>query len=46
VSLIQADPGVADVLASVPDNTVPITEIGHGVGALDGDLAQTAEWFR
>jgi hypothetical protein len=23
VSLIQADPGMADVLASVPDNTVP-----------------------
>jgi hypothetical protein len=31
VTLLQADPGMADVLASVPDNTMPITEIGHGI---------------
>jgi hypothetical protein len=48
VSLIAADPGMADVLASVPDETaVPLSEIGHGVDSEDSSaLAQTAEWFR
>jgi hypothetical protein len=46
VSLIGADPGMADVLASVPNETaVPLTEIGHGVDSESGELAQTAEWF-
>ena len=32
VELLQADPGMADVLARTPDETaVPITAIGHGV---------------
>ena len=44
VTLLQADPGMADVLASVPDNTVPIEEIGHGVSGEDG-VAQGSEWF-
>lgn len=34
VDLITADPAMADVLASVPDNTMPLVEIGHGI---DGD---------
>jgi hypothetical protein len=48
VNLIGADPGMAEVLASVPNETaVPLTEIGHSVGSegIDG-LAETAEWFR
>jgi hypothetical protein len=45
VSLIGADPGMAEVLASVPDETaMPMTEIGHGVANKEG-LAETAEWF-
>lgn len=36
VDLITADPGMADVLASVPDETaIALTEIGHGVGGDD-----------
>lgn len=32
VTLIGADPGMADVLASVPDETAaPLREIGHGI---------------
>ena len=44
VSLIAADPGMADVLAAVPDETaVPLKEIGH---ATEGqDLAEAATWF-
>jgi hypothetical protein len=46
VSLIQADPGMAEVLASVPNETaVPLTEIGHSAGS-EGELIETAEWFR
>jgi hypothetical protein len=31
----------------VPNETaVLLTEIGHGIGAEDGDPAQTAEWLR
>lgn len=34
VSLIEADPGMADVLAAVPNETaVPLTEVGHSVEA-------------
>lgn len=45
VSLITADPDMADVLASVPDETaVPLTEVGHGLGADDVDVNQR-EWF-
>lgn len=46
VSLIGADPGMADVLAGVPNETaVPITEIGHGVDTESDYSVQTAEWF-
>jgi Mu-like prophage I protein len=46
VSLIGADPGMADVLAGVPNETaVPMTEVGHGVDSESGELAP-AEWFR
>lgn len=45
VTLITADPAMADVLASVPDETaVPINEVGH---ASDSDnLTDAATWFR
>lgn len=46
VDLIAADPGMADVLASVPNETaVPLSEIGHGQGA-DGEPIEEAAWFR
>ncbi|WP_348733479.1 hypothetical protein [uncultured Mycolicibacterium sp.] len=45
VSLIEADPGMADVLAAVPDETaVPLSEIGLG-GDDSTDLAKPAAWF-
>ena len=45
VTLISADPGMADVLASVPDETaVPRTEIGHSADT--ADLTDAATWFR
>lgn len=47
VTLIQADPGMAEVLASVPNETaVPMTELGHSSDPITntGDGA-AAEWF-
>ncbi|BDY26615.1 hypothetical protein [Mycolicibacterium mageritense] len=47
VDLIAADPGMADVLASVPNETaVPLAEIGHAVDevAASGDPAESG-WF-
>ncbi|WP_167107278.1 phage protease [Mycobacterium sp. DL592] len=47
VALIGADPGMADVLASVPDETaVPLTAVGYGVDSESGLPADTTEWFR
>lgn len=46
VDLIAADPGMADVLASVPDETaVPLTEIGHSISNEDGSANRDAGWF-
>lgn len=46
VTLLTADPGMTEVLASIPNETaVPLTEVGHGVDAEGGRLADTAEWF-
>jgi hypothetical protein len=46
VDLISADPGMADVLAGVPDETaVPLTEIGHGVDSENGPQTQRQDWF-
>lgn len=45
VSLIEADPGMADVLAAVPNETaVPMSEVGHSADS-SGDLAEPAAWF-
>ena len=47
ITLIGADPGMADVLASTPDETaVPLSEIGHSVVGESSEMAETAEWFR
>lgn len=48
VNLIAADPGMADVLASVPNETAaPMSELGHGQNPEPGaDLAEPAVWFR
>lgn len=45
VTLIEADPGMADVLAATPPETaVPLTEIGHSTDT-SGDLAKKPAWF-
>ncbi|MEV6096037.1 phage protease [Nocardia sp. NPDC051981] len=46
VDLITADNAMADVLASVPNETaVPMTELGHGQ-TIDGDgITDTPVWF-
>lgn len=44
VTLIEADPGMADVLAATPNETaVPLSQIGHA--ADNADHAQPAGWF-
>jgi hypothetical protein len=44
VSAIEADPGMADVLASYPNEiAVPLSELGHS--ADNSDLAEPAPWF-
>lgn len=44
IDLITADPAMADVLASVPDETaVPLSEIGHGLG--DEENHPRTDWF-
>jgi hypothetical protein len=44
VELIAADPGTAEVLAAVPNETaVPMSEVGHS--ADNSDLAEPAPWF-
>jgi hypothetical protein len=48
INVIGADPGMADVLAFVPNETaVPLTEVGHSVSAENGgnDFAESATWF-
>jgi hypothetical protein len=46
VSLIAADPGMADVLAAVPAETaIPLREVGHATDVDVKDLADSAEWF-
>lgn len=45
VTLIEADPAMADVLAAVPDETaVPLAEIGHGGGDNEGGPGRD-DWF-
>lgn len=45
VSLIEADPAMAEVLAAVPNETaVPITEVGHSADGAHA-LADTGQWF-
>lgn len=45
VSLIEADPGMADVLAGVPDETaVPLAELGHSTDT-SADTAAAGGWF-
>lgn len=44
VSLIEADPGMADVLAAVPNETaVPLSKVGHSADNTD-DRAESG-WF-
>ena len=46
VTLIQADPGMAEVLASVPNETaVPITELGHSSDPIAKTGDDAPEWF-
>ncbi|WP_024448082.1 hypothetical protein [Mycolicibacterium iranicum] len=46
VTLIEADPEMADVLARIPDETaVPLTAIGHAASADSADVSEPAPWF-
>lgn len=46
VQLIAADPGMADVLAAVPDETaIALKAIGHASNVDVKDIASAAEWF-
>jgi hypothetical protein len=46
VSLIEADPAMADVLAAVPNETaVPLSELGHSMDGAQDDLAERGAWF-
>ncbi len=50
-TLIAADPGMADVLAKLPANTIPVDEVGHGHDPDPGrnphhqDQADEPDWF-
>lgn len=47
INLITADPAMADVLASVPNETaMPLTEIGYSKSLEGDDLTGTPTWFR
>lgn len=47
VTLITNDKAMADVLASMPDDLIPMNEMGHGRGGEEsGELAERADWFR
>lgn len=46
VTLITADPGMEQVLASVPNETaMPMSELGHSHDDA-GDITEPADWFR
>lgn len=46
ITAIEADPLMADTLASLPDElAVPLTEIGHGQDKPD-EVVEPAAWFR
>lgn len=46
ITLIEADPGMAEVLAAVPAETaVPMTELGHSVEPVDADTRDEPVWF-
>ena len=46
VTLIEADPEMANVLAATPNETaVPMTEMGHGVSREGSEGADNAGWF-
>jgi hypothetical protein len=46
ITLLGADPGMADVLAAIPNETAaPVSEVGHGQNPEPGELVEAAEWF-
>jgi hypothetical protein len=47
ITLLGADPGMADVLASIPNETAaPLSEAGHATSPEPGaELAEAADWF-
>jgi hypothetical protein len=45
INLLTADPGMADVLNAVPDETaVPLNEIGHGIDNESGRHVPDDQW--
>jgi hypothetical protein len=45
VTLLAADPTMKARLDAMPDNMVPLVEIGHA-SAVDEGIAERADWFR
>lgn len=46
ITLITNDKGMGEVLASMPDDLIPMNEIGHNHPGEDEGLAERADWFR
>jgi len=44
--LDKDEEGFAEVLASLPENTVPVEEIGHAIASVESDDAYPAHWKR
>ncbi len=45
-NLITNDKALADVLAAMPDDLIPMTEMGHSLVAESDELAERSDWFR
>lgn len=45
-NLLSADPAMRVTLAAIPDNTIPVQEIGHDGDGIDKDIVEPTPWFR
>ncbi|WP_433608741.1 hypothetical protein [Prescottella agglutinans] len=46
-NLLSADPAMRETLEAIPDNTIPVKEIGHdGDGVGGTEVVEPAGWFR
>jgi len=47
MTMIKADPTMADTLAKIPDHfAVPLVELGHSLDKEDENITEPAPWFR